>query len=359
MTTSEQQIRSAIAQLAAEWYIANRMGPLSDAKRGEFLAWLKSSPVHIEEYLAIAVIDRVLPQATDNPRIALEDLVEFARDDRSVGVVGMFAELPDREGTGRRAQAPRRAWLSFAAVGIAGVGIAGIAGMWLLWSPLAPQDGATAPRTYETARGVQGKWPLPDGSTLRLDTDSAVTARFSPTGRVLELRRGQLWVAVAHDVHRPLRVEAGTAEIVAVGTEFDVYRMAGMTRVTVTQGKVTVAVSAEPQRKLYVTADQEAQIVDGVLPAAAAPAHRRETTAWLEKRIVFESRPLGEVADEFNRYNAVPFLIDDPALRRLLISGAFDAADTDSFASFLDSLTGARVERLSTAFKISASRPSR
>jgi transmembrane sensor len=354
MTTSEQQIRSAIAQLAAEWYIANRMGPLSDSKRGEFLAWLKCSPVHIEEYLAIAVIDRVLPQATDNPRIALEDLVEFARDDRSVGVVGMFPELPDREGTGRRAQAPRWAWLSFAAVGIAGV-----AGMWLLWSPLAPRDGATASRTYETARGVQGKWPLPDGSTLRLDTDSAVTARFSLTGRVLELRRGQLWVAVAHDVHRPLRVEAGTAEVVAVGTEFDVYRMAGMTRVTVTQGKVTVAVSAEPQRKLYVAADQEAQIVDGVLPAAASPARRRETTAWLEKRIVFESRPLGEVADEFNRYNAVPFLIDDPGLRRLLISGAFDAADTDSFASFLGSLTGARVERLPTAFKISASRPSR
>jgi ferric-dicitrate binding protein FerR (iron transport regulator) len=51
MITSEQQIRSAIAQLAAEWYIANRTGPLSDAKRGEFLAWLKSSPVHIEESL--------------------------------------------------------------------------------------------------------------------------------------------------------------------------------------------------------------------------------------------------------------------------------------------------------------------
>ena len=51
MTTSEQQIRSAIAQLAAEWYIANRTAPLSDAKRGEFLAWLKSSPVHIEDML--------------------------------------------------------------------------------------------------------------------------------------------------------------------------------------------------------------------------------------------------------------------------------------------------------------------
>jgi transmembrane sensor len=70
---------------------------------------------------------------------------------------------------------------------------------------------------------------------------------------------------------------------------------------------------------------------------------------------VFQRRPLGEVADEFNRYNAIPFIIDDPGLRRLPISGAFEAEDTDSFASFLQSLTGVHVERLPTVFKISAS----
>jgi transmembrane sensor len=369
MTTSEQ-VRAAIAQLAAEWYIANRTGPLPDAKRGEFLAWLKSSPVHIEEYLAIAAIDRVLPQATANPRIDLEVLIALARDDYSVGVVGKLPEFPAGKGADRQvqaprqvraprrvqaprqAQAPRRMWLRLAAVGMSS-----IAAIWLLWPTLAPHGGSTTPpRTYQTARGVQGSWPLPDGSTLRLDTDTAVTVRFSPTGRVLELSRGQLWMAVAHDVHRPLKVEAGTAEIIAVGTEFDVYRMADTTRVTVINGKVTVSVKAAPQRTLYVAADQEVQIIDGVLPAATSPARKRETTAWLQRRIVFERRPLGEVADEFNRYNTVPFTIDDPGLRRLPISGAFDAADTDSFASFLQSLTGVRVERQPTAFKISASR---
>jgi transmembrane sensor len=352
MTTSEQQIRSAIAQLAAEWYIANRTGPLSDAKRGEFLAWLKSSPVHIEEYLAIAAIDRVLPQATDNPRLALDALIELARDDHSAGVVGMFPEFPARDGADRRVQAPGQPWLRFAAVGISC-----IAGIWLLWSTLAQHGEGTAPPTaYETARGVQRSWSLPDGSTLRLDTDTAVTARFSPTGRVLELGHGQLWVAIAHDVDRPFRVEAGSTEIVAVGTEFDVYRTAHLTRVTVLKGKVTVSSNAEPQRKMFVAADEETQIIDGILPVAASPARRREATAWLDRRIIFERRPLGEVADEFNRYNAIPFTIDDPGLRRLLISGAFGAADTDSFAAFLQSLSGVRVERLPTAFKISASR---
>jgi transmembrane sensor len=351
MTTSEQQIRSAIAQLAADWYIANRSGPLSDGKRGDFLAWLKSSPVHIEEYLAVAAIDRVLPQATASPRFSLEALIELAHDDQSVGVVGKFPEFHGKKGADSRAEAPRQLWWSLAAVAVAS-----IAGIWLLWPTFTPRADTTATITYETARGSEGSWTLSDGSTLRLDTDTAVTVRFSPTSRVLELRRGQLWVSVTHDLRRPFRVDAGSAEINAVGTEFDVYRRADTTRVTVIGGKVTVSLTAAPQRKLPVAADQEMQIIDGVLPAAASPARKRETIAWLDRRIVFERRPLGEVADEFNRYNAIPFTIDDPVLRRLLISGAFEAADTDSFAAFLQSLKGVRVERLPTAFKISPSR---
>jgi transmembrane sensor len=350
MTTSEQQIRSAIGQLAADWYIAHRTGPLSDAKRGEFLGWLKSSPVHIEEYLAIAAIDRVLPQATANPRFSLEALVELAQEDQSVGVLGKFPEFHGTKDADRRVQTARQLWLQVAAVGISS-----IAALWLLWPTPPPQVGNTTTITYQTARGSEGSWALSDGSTLRLDTDTAVTARFSPAGRVLELSRGQLWVAVAHDVHRPFRVEAGSAQIVAVGTEFDVYRMSGTTRVTVIEGNVTVSVNAAPQQKLRVAADQEAQIIGGVLPSSASPARKREATAWLDRRIVFERRPLGEVADEFNRYNTIPFIIDDPGLRRLLISGTFEAADTDSFAAFLQSLAGVRVEKLPTGFKISAS----
>ena len=55
------------------------------------------------------------------------------------------------------------------------------------------------------------------------------------------------------------------------------------------------------------------------MSSASEPTDLRETTAWLERKIVFEQRPLGAVADEFNRYNDKPFTIDDPALRRLTL----------------------------------------
>jgi transmembrane sensor len=352
MNTSEQQIRSAITELATDWYIAHRSGPLSESGRGAFLTWLKSSPVHIEEYLGVAALDRILPEVTQYPRIPLAALAAMAREDSSVGVV----ELLPNTRVSALATAQSRPTRGFFWQAVAACGVLCTVGIGVLWV-MHTAPSRDRPVIYQTARGEQGTWQLPDGSTLRLDSETAVTVHYSSAGRLVELNRGQLWVAVAHDVRRPFHVRAGAAEVLAVGTEFDIYRMRASTRITVLQGQVAVsALNTGTQRTLRVAADQEVQLVDGVLPEAAAPAHRRETMAWLERKIVFERRPLGEVAEEFNRYNAVPFTIDDPALRRLPISGAFDVADVESFAAFLQSLQGVRIEKLPDAFKITASR---
>ena len=41
----------------------------------------------------------------------------------------------------------------------------------------------------------------------------------------------------------------------------------------------------------------------------------------------------GEVADECNRYGHIPLMDDDAALRKLPLTGVFDAFDTASFAA--------------------------
>jgi len=82
-----------------------------------------------------------------------------------------------------------------------------------------------------------------------------------------------------------------------------------------------------------------------------------QALAWAQRRIVFEQRPLGEVAEEFNRYGRVPLVIDDAALRALPISGAFDVYDTDSFAAFLGTLDGVNVERTPTQIRVTRTTP--
>ena len=81
MTPSEEQVRAAVAQQAGTWFIANQSGSLEQAERAAFVAWLKASPIHVEEYLGVALIAHDLPAAMDEPDMPLESLLEMARDD--------------------------------------------------------------------------------------------------------------------------------------------------------------------------------------------------------------------------------------------------------------------------------------
>jgi transmembrane sensor len=359
MNQTDAQIRMAIAARAAEWFAAHRGGVLDERERAAFFAWLKTSPVHIEEYLAVAAIERDLAAATADSTLSLDALRELARSDNSSTVTELHSAPPMIDRASQRTRRPERWWwraVAWGAVAAAAVGI--------VWGVL---DGSwlDLPKTYQTVRGAQGVWRLPDGSMLHLNTESVVTAHFSSTERRVDIDHGQALFEVAHDRTRPFRVVAGDTNTVAVGTEFDVYRRLDTTFITVVQGQVavftagagaldTTALSA--LRSLRVSAGQQVQISAGRLPDAPIAADLHQAEAWLQRQIVFEQRPLGEVAAEFNRYNAVPITITDPALRSLPVSGVFNANDIDSFVTFLRSLDGVRVNQLPTGIWVSRSR---
>jgi transmembrane sensor len=362
MTASERPIRSAISQLAADWFAAHRRGPLSPGEREEFLGWLKASPIHIEEYLGVAALEPVLRDAARDPPLSIAALRELARSDDDATVVDLVAASPGTGMAPASSAGPvplrnvRLLWLATAALVVLSLG-----GLYIFRQSTAEHRPVS--KTYVTARGQRETWQLSDGSTIHLDTDTAVTVRLSATERLVQLDRGQIAVTVRHDPGRPFHVRAGAADAVAVGTQFDVYRIADTTTVTVLAGLVAVSVPDAAKRTLRVGVGQKVSIVEGLLPLAASPANAREASAWLEGKIAFERRPLGEVAAEFNRYNAVQFSIDDAELRAMPISGKFDAADVDSFADFLGSLDGVRLQRSGTRVEVlripSAPRPAR
>ena len=78
MSVTSERVRALIAQEAADWFIANRAG-LTARELNTFAAWLKASPVHVEEYLAMSVIARDLPEAREGSEVSLDVLVNRAR----------------------------------------------------------------------------------------------------------------------------------------------------------------------------------------------------------------------------------------------------------------------------------------
>lgn len=343
MTPSDEQIRLAIAEQASEWFIENRGGPLDREARARFMAWLKASPVHVGEYLAIAGLARDLDAAVNTSELPLEPLRARARAETNHVVTLEPSALGRAPATTR----PRRSrvWSLAAAAALAFVALT------TLWST---RDGERfgLPRTYTTAHGEQSERVLPDGSVLHLNTDSKVTVHYSRRERVVDLDRGEALVQVAHEGERGFRVAAGNAQILAVGTQFDVYRKSEAVLVTVVEG--TVAVYTGPPQlmptALRVGAGYEVEVRGQVgLPR---PVDARAAVAWLKRQIVFDSQPLGEVADEFNRYGHIVIEIDDDTVRALPISGVFDANDIDSFAAFLETLHGVVVQKTPTRIRV-------
>lgn len=354
MEASDPLIRSAITQVAADWYAAHRMGPLSESARANFMAWLKASPVHVEEYLGVAAVERSLAGASAEAGMSVEALVALARRDLTGGVVDIASPAARYEALPQRR--PRR--FKWGMTVAACASLLGIVAFWMV----REFPGVGMAKTYRTAHGQQGVWPLPDGSTLHVNTDTAVTVRFSASERLVDVDHGQIAVEVAHDGRRVFRVHAGAADAVALGTRFDVWRQPDATLIAVVTGQIAVSVQgangvAGLSHALHVKAGQQVRVAGGVLPATAEPSNLQETTAWLDRKIIFSERPLSAVAEEFNRYNAVSFTIEDAGLRSLPISGAFSATDIESFAAFLGSLDGVRVRRLATGFDVSRHSP--
>jgi transmembrane sensor len=220
---------------------------------------------------------------------------------------------------------------------------------------LAP-DGITALH-FETRHGEQLSRRLADNSVLHLNTDSAVTIRYGKTERLVMLTSGQADFEVAHEPDRAFRVIAGSAEVVDLGTKFDVRLEHDSTVITVVEGRVAVGPSSSSQnhspRFVQLSADQQIRMSDGEWPATPTTVDAQSTTAWLRREIVFDHEPLERVAAEFNRYAPKPVEVATPALRTLQISGVFATDDTDAFIAFLRSLKGVRVEVTATQIRVS------
>ena len=358
MTSNDEKIRAAIAEQAGDWFVGNDEGLTDGQASADLAAWLKTSPVHIEEFLGVSVVARDLREARTHPEYSLEAILARARAEDESGAQPLRPPPSDlvRIGTSRR-------WLT-ATVAMAACVLLSI-GLLLTWNggPIphpSPSDGVTALH-FETRHGEQLTRRLADDSVLHLNTDSAITIRYGEHERVAELTSGEADFEVTHEPKRAFRVLAGSVEVSDLGTTFDVRLGLDSTVVTVVEGEVAVGPSTatwrpagSPWTGVQVGANQQVIIANGIWPPAKAVAvDAQRATAWLHRQIAFEHEPLEKVAAEFNRYAPKPIEIVTPGLQRLEISGVFTTDDPAAFIAFLRSMEGVQVEETATRFRVS------
>lgn len=360
MSAKDKQARAAIAEQASEWFVSNDETPLGTPEAGALVAWLKASPIHVEEFLRVAAIARDLHGVASDADYSVDALIARARadaDDAQVRWLGSAEPGPVRSKT----FAPRYALVAGAVIAVACSG-------FLLWHRIFPNRMGNSTQVtalhLETRHGEQRSFRLADNSVVHLNTQTALTVQYSQAERLVVLTSGEAVFEVSPELKRAFRVRAGPAEIVDLGTRFNVRLKPDSTVVTVVSGRVAVEASAalmqgdlnhephNPRRSVELGANQQISVTQGQWPASFIAVDANRTTAWMHRQIVFDHEPLERVAAEFNRYATTPFEITGPELRVLEVSGVFSTDDAEEFLAFLRSLEGVRVEVTATRIRV-------
>ena len=325
------------AEIAAGEWLARLDG--DDPSPGDLSAfeqWKSADPRHAAAYARLAATWQAL------------DRVQAIRPGSEVPVDNDYLRVPSQ----------RRLWHRPGVLfPLAASVLIALAGLWI-------SRGPGEARSYSTGIGGYQRVILDDQSTLELNTNSEVRVAFTSGLRRVELVRGEASFEVTHDTARPFVVSAGRAAVRAVGTRFDVNRLAGAERtgagtveggveVIVDEGKVAIgspsvleaALDAVPPAIPRVSAGQSAIARGGGVELEnLRQGDLARKLAWRNQMLVFDGDSLADVIAQFNRYNKRQLVIADPTLAALRIGGYFRPTNLDAFISVLQSDFGIRVD---------------
>lgn len=178
----------------------------------------------------------------------------------------------------------------------------------------------------QTATGELTRLQLVDGSTLQLNTDSAVNVDM--TAKRLTLVRGEMALKVPGST--PLTIQAPYGRITISRGEVCVRLNTGNCLVSVLSGEVQLQPVQGPalllregqQVKLRAQGTGEVMAFDTLLPG------------WRERVLMAHNQPLGDFLRELSRYRS-GLLRWEPELESLRVTGSFRLDNTDRVLSLL------------------------
>lgn len=390
MTTSppDSNLNLQIYHEACEWLVTMRTSAQDPLTRERFDAWLRKSPEHVRAYLEVSATWE--DAALHDPKRLVSPEMHVARARAEDNLIVLDPTGAQRRAASVELPPPSE---SPTETGRRPV-IFAIAASVLIATAAAGLRLYLERGIYATDVGEERSISLADGTLVELNARSRIQVRMLAHEREVNLLRGEALFKVVHDVHRPFIVRSGNAFIRDVGTEFDVFRRETGTTVTVIAGRVAVGEPSatrslaqgngahlpELRTKAALPGGQSGEAVSprkeeanalsspdmaGILVSAGEQVTvlrqsiqrpiRVDTaaaTAWTQRRLVFDSVPLSEVVDEFNRYNERPLVIEDPNLKSFRVIGVFSSTDPSSLIRFLSAQPGVAVIQDSQEIRI-------
>lgn len=313
-----QKEPTRVEREAADWFSRMMRTRIENEELEAFSVW-RRTPENLAAYNRIEDISRLARSLSDDPEM------------RAAALEARTRRAKPQTWWQRLSAQPDRGW----GVGLAFAGV--IAAAVLGLKMLGP--------TYQTPIGGQRHVQLADGTRVQLNTDTALKVRFGGDVRRIDLIRGQAFFDVAQNAALPFIVTAGSTEVRAIGTRFDVRREPDGVKVVLAQGKVSVSERGALSAPWTLSAGQAVTTGDKTHGARPVTADLAIETAWRTGRVTFRDTPLTEAVREINRYSREKIVLGPGVPPDGRVNGTFPVGQPDDFIAAMTTLYGLHQER--------------
>lgn len=206
----------------------------------------------------------------------------------------------------------------------------GLGAVAYLYWPLMQRLGSE----LHTDVGERRSMRLADGTTLHLDSASAMNVDLRGRTRHLHLVQGQVFLEVMLD-GRAMEVEVGDARIQVFGTRLQLARHAGHDELVVLSGKAMVLQGGDQR---MVSAGERVTF-DGKRIDPLQKADLKTADSWRSGRLKATDMPLGQVLERLAGYQGQRLWMMDEQTAHRRVSGDFNL---DRPGESLESLAAAQ-----------------
>jgi len=293
-TKPENEHQDLIAEQAMTWFSQLQSESVSAEKKLQFLHWQAKSPLHKSAYDEILLFwnDSDFNQALTETPLSSSYTAE------------------------KTASHARLYWLSSAMA-------AGFALFAIMFDPLIYLQA-----DYQTAIGAQQQIQLSDGSSVTLNTDSALAIDFTSNERRVRLLKGEAFFAVYSNKNRPFIIDSGETETRVLGTKFIVNNNPNGDKVTVLEGLVKVS-SLNHDESINIHPEQQV-INSNIGLKDVTQVNLKTESAWLNKRLVYKDQSLEDVINDLDRYLPGTIVIKDSELNHYKINARLNISNPKS-----------------------------
>lgn len=182
---------------------------------------------------------------------------------------------------------------------------------------------------YASATGEIAEVTLPDGTSVVLNTGSAIDVDYTADARRILLRSGEILVTTAADhapQHRPLSVHDRHGAVYALGTRFIVRQQERRSEVAVLQGAVEIHPRRRADLVLRLDAGSRSDFSEDDIGSIAAVDEN--VAVWSRGVLLAEQMTVQDFVAQLARYRS-GILRCDPDVAAMKVSGVFSLRDTD------------------------------